>query len=241
MAKLLLVDPDPVTSKATVKWLEAQKNVVETATDAAACKRLLARYTYDVIVLDWSSPSETGIEICKWYRSRGGNSPIIILTNASEIDATEMVFGAGADDCMTKPIDLRELTVRVRALLRRNVSSLSRLVELGPLTIDSTMHSASIAGRMLNLTATEFSLLEYLVRHPNKIVNAKILLHEIWRNQQGVSCDTVRAYVMKLRQKSEEVGYSNLIENVYGIGYRINTNVAKLNMAPQIVPRFVAC
>jgi DNA-binding response OmpR family regulator len=241
MPKILVVEQDEYLSKVICDWLE-KHSTVETAPSGAACQKLLAKHVFDVIVLDWQLAAPTGLEICKWYRARSGNTPILaMLKNSDDVEDVIAALGAGADDCLTKPFALRELTLRINALRRRNVISYSQLVQEGPLTIDSTRHTASICGRVLSLTATEFELLEYIARHPNNVLSATVLLNNVWKGSSATtSVDTVRAYVKRLRQKLEGVGYRDLIENVHGVGYRMNPAAASSAFVPAMTPQPVA-
>lgn len=222
MPKVLVVDQDECLLKQICESLESQHLTVETASTSAACQKLLAKHLFDVVILDWYMAAPTGLEIIKWFRSRGGSAPVLVLTSGDDVEDMLTAFGAGADDCLSKPFAFRELAVRVNALRRRSMTSYTRIVE-GPLTIDPTMHTASISGHMLSLTATEFSLLEYIALHPNNVLSATVLLNNVWKDSVGTSCDTVRAYVKRLRQKLEAAGYRDLIENVHGVGYRMNS------------------
>ncbi len=240
MPKVLVVDQDESLLKQISDWLESQHLTVETASTGAAGQKLLAKHLFDIVILDWYLAAPTGLEICKWFRSRGGSSPILALTYGDQVEDKIEAFTSGADDCLSKPFSLRELTVRVNALRRRSMITYSRIVE-GPLTIDPTMHTASISGHMLSLTATEFSLLEYIALHPNNVLSPTVLLNNVWKDSVGTSCDTVRAYVKRLRQKLEAVGYRNLIENVHGVGYRMNSAASNdaLVVAPQVAAAFM--
>ncbi|MFN8555572.1 MAG: response regulator transcription factor [Candidatus Obscuribacterales bacterium] len=226
MPKVLVVDQDESLLIQICSWLESQHLTVETASTGAACQKLLAKHLFDVVVLDWHLAAPTGLEMIKWFRSRGGRSPLLVLMGSDDIEDKVAAFAAGADDCLSKPFALRELAIRVNALRRRSMTSYTRIVE-GPLTIDPTMHTASISGHMLSLTATEFALLEYIALHPNNVLSPTVLLNNVWKDSMDTSCDTVRAYVKRLRQKLEAVGYRNLIENVHGVGYRLNATAAE--------------
>lgn len=224
MPKLLLVEQDSVLLQQTVECLEQQHLTVETATTSSASQKLLVKSTYEIVILDWYLSNPGGAELCRWYRSRGGKAPLLALTSGDEVEDKLDAFEAGADDCLGKPFAMRELAVRVRALRRRAALTPSRLVQRGPLTIDPQMHTATISGFKLSLTATEFALLEYISRYPNNVLSSTTLLNRVWSDSAGLSPDTVRAYVKRLRQKLEAVGCRDLIENLHGVGYRLNPN-----------------
>jgi DNA-binding response OmpR family regulator len=124
---------------------------------------------YDVVILDWNLPEVEGIDILKDFRSRGGTTPVLMLTGKKAIEDKLMGLGEGADDYLSKPFDGRELTARITALLRRPVTLLSSKLEAGDIEIDTKSHTAKRAGKTLNLMPKEFALLEFLLRHPGSI------------------------------------------------------------------------
>jgi DNA-binding response OmpR family regulator len=222
MPKVLLADDDEHLGALVGDWLEHDHFNVDRATDGAMCKEYLLSNKYDVLIFDWNMPGMTGIELCRWFRSKGGTTPILMLTGKDQIDDKELGFGAGADDYLTKPFEVRELGARIRALLRRGEVAVSRTVTVGPLVIDPDAHSVTLNNEQIKLTATEFSVLEFLGRHPNQVFSATALLDRVWNSAADVSPDTVRVYIKRLRAKFETLGHGDLIENVHGVGYKLN-------------------
>ena len=222
MPKLLLADDDNQLRQLVGDWLEHENYNVDLAADGPEAKEYLLSGDYDVLILDWSMPEPTGIELCKWFRAKGGMTPIIMLTGKDEIEHKEVGFGAGVDDYLTKPFELRELAARLRALLRRGTVATSRTVKAGPLVLDPDTHTATVDNGPLTLTATEFAVLEFLGRHPNQVFNANALLDRVWSSSSEVSPDTVRVYIKRLRAKFEAIGYPELIQNIHGVGYKLN-------------------
>ncbi|HEY9733438.1 MAG TPA: response regulator transcription factor [Drouetiella sp.] len=221
MPKLLLADDDKQLRQIVGDWLEHEHYIVDLACDGLEAKEYLLSGGYDLLILDWSMPQLTGIEVCKWFRARGGSTPILMLTGKDEIEHKETGFGAGVDDYLTKPFELRELTARLRALLRRVSVASSSTIKVGPLVLDPDTHGASVDGKSLTLTGTEFAVLEFLGRHPNQVFNANALLDRVWNNSAEVSPDTVRVYIKRLRAKFDALGHSDLIQNVHGVGYKL--------------------
>lgn len=222
MPKLLLADDDNQLRSLVGDWLEHQQYTVDLAIDGAECKQFLTTTQYDVLILDWTMPEISGIEICRWFRGRGGSTPILMLTGKDEIEDKEKGFSSGVDDYLTKPFDLRELAARLRALLRRGSVATSRIVQVGPLMIDPDTHTLTVDKTPLALTATEFAVLEYLARHPNQVFNATALLDRVWTSSSEVSPDTVRVYIKRLRAKFEAIGHGDLIQNIHGVGYKLH-------------------
>ncbi len=222
MPKLLLADDDTQLRQLVGDWLEHEQYTVDLAADGAEGKEYLLSGTYDVLVLDWNMPEITGLDLCKWFRAKGGSTPILMLTGKDEIQDKETGFGAGVDDYLTKPFELRELVARIRALMRRGSVAITRTVTVGPLIIDPDAHTVTVDTKPMNLTATEFAVLEYLGRHPNQVFSPNALLDRVWSSSSEVSPDTVRVYIKRLRSKFGELGYPDLIQNVHGVGYKLS-------------------
>jgi DNA-binding response OmpR family regulator len=220
MPKALLADDDARLRQLVADWLEHHQFNLDTVSDGLAAQEMLGHSTYDVLILDWDMPGMTGVDVCRWFRSRGGTTPILMLTGKNTIDEKEDSFGAGVDDYLTKPFELRELSMRLTALLRRGSVAPSRKVQAGPLEIDPEAHSALVNGAPLKLTATEFAVLEFLSRHPNLVFSADALIDRVWGSSSEISPDTVRVYIKRLREKLGTAGHGELLQNVHGVGYK---------------------
>ena len=222
MPKILFADDDEALRKLVGDWLEHDNFNADMAADGAECKEFLLNTKYDVLIIDWTMPEISGLDICRWFRSRGGTTPILMLTGKDHIEDKEIGFGAGVDDYLTKPFNLRELGARLRALLRRGDVAASRTLQVGPLMIDPDTHTATVDNNPLKLTATEFSVLEYFARHPNQVFSANALLDRVWTSTSDVSPDTVRVYIKRLKAKLEAMGHGELIQNIHGVGYKLS-------------------
>jgi DNA-binding response OmpR family regulator len=221
MPKVLLADDDPELLQSVSAWLQHHKYNVDMASDGAEAREYMSQIEYDVLVIDWTMPSVSGIELCQWFRARGGTTPILILTGKDEISDKEKGLDSGADDYLTKPFDLRELTARLNALMRRGKVLATRVLQVGPLTIDPDAHRVMVDGNEMKLTATEFAVLEFMGRHPDQVFSADALIARVWKTSSEISTDTVRVYVKRLREKFEAAGYPGLLTNVHGVGYKI--------------------
>lgn len=225
MPKILIVDDDARLLSFLSDWLEHQRFTVETELTAEKARERLLAFTYDVILLDWGLPDTSGVEICKWFRSRGGKTPVIMLTGKNQIDDKETGFDAGADDYLTKPFNVRELNARLNALLRRGgMVEPSRIIKLAGITLDPLAHSVSVGEQPLNLTPKEFEVLEFFLRHPNQVFAPEALLQRLWKDGCDLSPDTVRVVIKGLRQKLEKQGIREIIKNVHGLGYKLVTD-----------------
>lgn len=227
MAKVLLADDDRSLLESVSAWLEHQKWTVDQASGGAKAREYMTQIQYDVLVVDWSMPEITGIELCQWHRSCGGLTPILILSGKDAVTDKERGLDSGADDYLTKPFEMRELTARLNTLLRRTTAILGSGAKIGPISMDSTTHKVFIDSKELKLTATEFSVLEFLGRHPNQVFSAEALIARVWKPPSNVSVETVRVYVKRLREKLNECGYPKLLVNVHGVGYKFDISETK--------------
>jgi DNA-binding response OmpR family regulator len=170
-------------------------------------------------------PGMTGTAILKDFRSRGGASPVLMLTAKSSIEEKETGLDAGADDYLTKPFDARELLARIRALLRRpQAVSAAKEMHVGNLALDAKSARVYKDGQELKLLPKEFSLLELFMRYPDQVFSSEALLERVWSADSAASFDTVRTYIKTLRKKIDDPGAdSSLIRTVHGVGYCLDS------------------
>lgn len=221
MAKILIVEDDLDISTIISRWLKHENHLVETSKDGQDAYTKLKLNQYDLIILDWMLPKMTGVEVCQKFRAGGGTTPILLLTAKSTIENKETGLDSGADDYLTKPFDLKELSARVRALLRRSGAVASKSLKVGEITLDAEAHQVQIAETAVALNPKEFALLEFLMRHPNQIFSAEALLSRVWQSDAMASSDTVRAHIKNLRKKLDQDGKTSPISTVHGLGYKI--------------------
>ena len=197
------------------------RHVVEVANDGQdGLDRVLAG-SYDVIILDVALPHVDGIEICRRYRSQRGQTPIIMLTGRGAVAQKELGLDSGADDYITKPFSVRELSARVRAVLRRPPEVRDNRLVIGNLSLDLTLHEICKDGLPLRLNPIDYALLEFLMRHGGEFFNAEALIAQVWHTDTAVGPDAVRSAVRRIRQLIDTDGQESLIETVSRIGYRI--------------------
>lgn len=220
MAKILVIEDDRNTSKMVCEWLEFQRHVVESVFSGDEALHYLLTYQYDLIILDWELPGKNGVDVLKNYRASGGKTPVIFLTGKTEIDDKEVGLDTGADDYLTKPFELKELSARARALLRRSQSMISNLLVCGDLQLDRVVGTISKNGQELNLTPTEFSVLEYFMSHPNQLISSEALLNHVWKSDSDATGSAARTVITRLRKKIDDGAAESKIENVHGFGYR---------------------
>lgn len=221
MAKILVVEDDATLQDNLRDWLTFEHHIVETASNGGDGLELLRFYKYDLVILDWQLPNMDGIEVCRQFRSLGGSTPVLMLTGKDSIADKEAGLDAGADDYLTKPFHTKELSARVRALLRRPSLFTATLLQVGLLELDPTAHTVRLGGAAIKLIPKEFALLEFLMRHPDQVFSAEILLDHIWESESNASIDTLRTYMKTLRRKITPDGGECPITTVHGLGYKL--------------------
>lgn len=221
MPKILLVEDDQSVAKTIIEWLLIDKYLVEHEPSGDSGYDMLRAYQYDLVILDINLPRMSGIEICREYRNKGGTTPILMLTGRDTIDEKETGLDAGADDYLTKPFHLKELSARVRALLRRPAGLHSEILTCGSLSLDARNHTVTRGGAILHLPRMEFALLEFFMRHPDQVFNPTVLLDRVWTADSDKSPETIRTTIKKLRQKIDEPGCDSILKNVHGVGYKL--------------------
>jgi DNA-binding response OmpR family regulator len=221
MAKILIIDDDKLLSATIKDWLSNESHLIETVHSAREALEYLQMSKYDIIVLDWELPDGTGIEILKRYRALGGVTSVIMLTGRTKIDDKEEGLDAGADDYLTKPFDVKELSARVRAILRRPDRTQSNSFKRGRILLDPKAHTVTKDGTPVKLFRKEFALLEFLFSRPQEVFTVEQLHEAVWNSEPGISPETVRTSVRRIRQQLDTDGEPSVIENVRGSGYRI--------------------
>lgn len=226
MAKLLLIDDDIELSRKVKDWLEFEHHTVETAFGGNEAIEKLKFFQYDMVILDWGLPDVDGIEVLKTFRNEGGDVPVLMLTGKNQVSEVEAGLNNGADDYVTKPFDLRELSARVRAMVRRNSKVYDKVLKVRDLELDSTSHKAWKSGEELKLQPREFAVLEFLLRNPTDVFSVDALLERIWSSDSDASPDTVRVCITRLRNKIDTPGRSSVIKTVHRIGYQLDADDA---------------
>lgn len=212
-----------VMTVALAQELTLQHHVVEIANDGEAGWRLAESHTYDLIVLDLMLPRLDGISLCQRLRRSGYQKPILLLTGCDSSASKVKGLDAGADDYVVKPFDWSELLARIRALLRREGEPLASVLQWGDLRLNPATCEVTYTEKLLTLRPKEYSLLELFLRNPRRIFSCGAILEHLWSFEDPPGEETVRAHIKGLRQKLKTVGVADLIETVYGLGYRLNS------------------
>jgi DNA-binding response OmpR family regulator len=221
MTKILIVEDDEALAEGLGAWLEGENYLVEVVNCGSEGRHRVWLYNYDVVILDWCLPGVSGLEICRELRGRGDLTPVLMITGKDSISEKEAGLDSGADDYVTKPFDAREVLARVRAILRRAGAQSSNVYRVADLMLDSATHEVRRGDVAVSLLPKEFAILEFLMRHINRVYSAKALLNRIWPSDSEVSEEAVRTAVMRLRRKIDFQGAAPLICTVYGVGYKI--------------------
>jgi DNA-binding response OmpR family regulator len=223
MAKILLVEDDSDLTVIIEDALTLQKHMVEVASTGPDGRERLLFYEYDLVILDWELPGGlSGVDICKEYRSRGGLTPVIMLTGKDAVREKEAGLDAGADDYLTKPFEMRELQARLRALLRRPTGYADNDLTVGDFLLQPSVFRLTRKGEEIRLLPKEFALLEFFMRHKGQSFSAEAILNRVWPSDSDATPESFRTCLKRLRQKVDIDGQPSLIEHVHGLGYRIN-------------------
>jgi DNA-binding response OmpR family regulator/GGDEF domain-containing protein len=221
--KILLVDDDEILVAQLTADLTAQNYVVDTTTDGLLGWQYAAATTYDLIVLDINLPRLDGLSLCQRLRQTGYSGAILLLTAQSSSTDKVMGLDAGADDYLVKPYTPIELIARMRALLRRPHLVDGPTLEWGSLQLNSNTGQVKVNDYSLSLSPKEYGLLELFLRHPQRIFSNTMLLERLWSLEEAPGEETIRTHIKRLRRKLKQAGADDMIENVYGMGYRLKS------------------
>ncbi len=216
--KILIVEDEHKIANSIKKGLEQEGYTADVAYDGVEGYDLAASEPYDIIILDLMLPGIDGIEIIKKLRQENIHIPILILTAKSQLEDKVEGLNLGADDYLVKPFAFAELLARLKALARRPKQSLGKILKIKDLTLDPVSYEVRRAGKIINLSKKEYSLLEYLMRHPDKLINKEQIINSVWDYDSDILPNTVEVYIGYLREK---IG-KDLIKTVRGFGYKIS-------------------
>jgi two-component system response regulator MprA len=214
--RILVVDDEPSVRDALDRALRLDGYKVKLAPDGRAALEALADDPPDAVVLDVLMPAPDGLEVCRRLRAAGDRTPVLLLTARDAVPDRVKGLDAGADDYLVKPFALEELSARLRALLRRTGTPQAETLRYHDLRLDTGGHTVERSGRQIELTRTEFLLLELLLRHPRQVLTRGQIFERVWGYDFGLSSNSLEVYVGYLRRK---LGEPRLIQTVRGVGY----------------------
>jgi two-component system response regulator MprA len=216
--RILVVDDERAVREALERALRLEGYEVDLAADGQEALLALARRSVDAIVLDVLMPVTDGLETCRMLRRREDSTPVLMLTARHEVSDRVAGLDAGADDYLVKPFALEELLARLRALLRRSAGGDGEL-SFSDLTLDPGTREVRRGGRTIDLTRTEFLLLELFLRNPRQVLTRDVIFDRVWGYDFGPASNSLEVYVGYLRRKTEAAGEPRLLHTVRGVGY----------------------
>lgn len=223
--KVLIVEDDVNSAEVLKQSLAVNSHTVDVSGDGAEGLFMAKSYDYDAIVLDNSLPKKDGLSVCRELRSAGKNTPVLFASVDGEADTKMAAFKNGVDDYMVKPYSLAELNARLEAVARRGPASRPAVVAIDDLVLDSSRHLVERAGRRIHMTRKEFCMLECFMRRRGRLISRAELLEQVWTADGNPFSNTVEAHIRNVRKKISDGGRPNLIVNVPGRGYIMDSVV----------------
>jgi two-component system response regulator MprA len=221
--KILIIEDDEAILKVLQRVLSYEGYEVFKALNGQQGLNSARENRPDLVILDVMLPGMDGLEVCRRLRL-GGSIPILMLTAKDTIQDRVTGLDAGADDYLVKPFEVEELLARLRALLRRTKSERQPVLTFSDLTLDTNTRQAYRKGREINLTATEYDLIELFLHHPRQVLTREVIFDRVWGYDFGGESNVLDVYIRYLRQKLEEAGEPRLIFTVRGVGYVLREN-----------------
>jgi two-component system response regulator MprA len=220
--KVLVVDDEPAVRDSLRRALQLEGYEVELAGDGLeALERLAVENGVDALLLDVSMPRLDGLETCRRLRRDGNALPVLMLTARDAVSDRVAGLDAGADDYVVKPFALEELLARLRALLRRVSPAETDVLRFADLTLDPGTRQVERGGDPIELTRTEFALLELFLRNPRQVLTRSVIFERVWGYDFGFGSNSLDVYIGYLRRKTEQGGKSRLIQTIRGVGYAL--------------------
>jgi two-component system, OmpR family, copper resistance phosphate regulon response regulator CusR len=219
--RILIVEDERVAAEVLAKGLREQAYAVDIAVDGAAALEQVATNDYDLIVLDVMLPRVSGVDVCRHIRAEGLAVPVLMLTARGEPDHRVQGLDSGADDYLPKPYHFPELLARIRALLRRGPALAPSVLSFRDLTVDTRARRVERAGRVIALTAKEYTLLEYLLRHQGDVVGRADIAEHVWDDSFDPMSNLIEVYIQRLRRKIDDGQPIKLLQTRRGAGYAL--------------------
>lgn len=221
--RILVIEDEKKLSAALERALKLQKYAVDVAADGESGFNLAVSEEYDVIISDIMLPKMDGYQICQLLREQGIHTPVLMLTAKGQIEDKIASLDGGADDHLVKPFSFEELFARIRMLLRRNQKMMGPSLVLGDLELNPATFTVTRAGKVVALSQKEYSILEYLLRHPGQVLSREKIVQHVWNYQVDILPATVEVHIKHLRDKVDAGHSDPLIHTVRGFGYKIGT------------------
>jgi heavy metal response regulator len=220
---MLVVEDEDAIASFIRQGLEEAGYAVDLAEDGAEALHWAAIATYDLVILDVMLPEIDGLDVCTELRRRGLQTPVLMLTARDAVEDRVAGLDSGADDYLVKPFAFAELLARIRALLRREPALKSTLLQVADLTLDTLNYEVRRAGQPIVLTSKEYSLLEFLMRHPNQTLTRAMIAEHVWNYDFDNLSNLIDVHIYGLRRKIDDAYEPKLLHTVRGVGYRLGT------------------
>ena len=226
--RILIVEDEAAIAQAVKKMLEHEGFAVDWLSDGNEARQRISLYRkeYDLVILDLMLPGISGYDICRSVREDGVNMPILILTARDLVHDKVSLLDTGADDYLVKPFSFEELFARIKALLRRPKEVLPVALSVGTLMLDTKTRKVSFGKKVLDLTTKEYALLEYLMRHPDEVVDRERIMDHLWGFEFDSFSNVVDVHIKNLRKKLDPKKGRAILETVRGVGYRLNSSLS---------------
>lgn len=224
--KILVVEDDHNIRELICQSLQQAEYQVQSCIDVESAQKLVAEFTPDCLIIDWMLPDSSGIELIRWLRRQGPYSQLPVLMLTARAQESDKILGldSGADDYMTKPMSLRELQARVKALLRRPTvyQVASEVLQVGALSLNTATHELRINETQVEVSPTEYKLLKFFIENPEKVYSRDYLLSAIWSENTHLGDRTVDVHILRLRKILRKFDLDGMIKTVRGAGYRFS-------------------
>jgi len=220
--RILIAEDDEALARFVRQGLESEHYTVDVVGDGEQARAAAVEGEYDVVILDLNLPTLDGVSVLRHVRLKKPSQPVLVLTQRSRVEDRVQCLDTGADDYLAKPFSFNELSARIRALVRRSHLPSESVLTVGDLKLDRVQRVVERAGRRIELTAKEFSLLEYLMRHAGRSVTRSMIIEHVWNLTFDTTTNVVDVYINYLRRKVDDGHATKLIHTVRGVGYGLN-------------------
>jgi len=217
--RILVVEDEEALAEAVVDLLRDESYAVDLAVDGETASELMDVNTYDCVLLDWTLPGLSGMELLEAWRAAGNETPVLMLTGRTAVEDRVSGLDTGADDYLTKPFSLVELLARVRSLIRRRSKPLQTALRAADVEMDRAGRRVTVAGNPIELSPKEFAVLEFLLGHVDEVVTRTELIEHVWDDSFDSLSNLVDVTIYKVRKKIDGSGKGRLLHTVKGVGY----------------------
>jgi len=222
--RILLIEDNTEEADMIKRGLVEDGHAVDVALNAVEGEELAAAYPYDLIVLDLNLPDRDGVELCREIRDKKNHARILMLTGRDSVKDRVRGLDAGADDYLVKPFDFAELSARVRALARREITRGSPLLKYGDIAVNISTREVRRGNRPIKLTNTEYRLLTYLMQNQHAVVTRRMIEDHVWDMMLDSNSNIIEVHILHLREKLDDTSEDSIITTVRSVGYRLKSN-----------------